>query len=126
MLLPIERSVFPINAETAVKLKSARESGLGPKTVPDAVGASESVAEPNVQVIGKMKREGFSIEKMAIRLEKAFKVPALLFVPAKPRRAFGGSPSEQASLAAITSKSSRPTSWARSVSGSSSRWMGWA
>jgi dienelactone hydrolase len=84
MLLPSERSVFQINAETAAKLKSARESGLGPKTVREAVGASESVAEPDVQVIGKMECEGFSIEKMALRLEKAFQVPALLFVPTKP------------------------------------------
>ena len=94
--------------------------------VREAVGASESVAEPDLQVIGKTECEGFSIEKMALKLKKAFQVPALLFVPAKPRRAFGGSPSEQASLAAITSKSSRPTSWTRSVSGSSSRRMAWA
>jgi len=43
MLLPIERSVFQINAETAVKLKSARESGLGSKTVRETVGAKERV-----------------------------------------------------------------------------------
>jgi dienelactone hydrolase len=84
MLLPGERSVFQINAETAAKLKTTRDSGLGPKTVREAVGASESVPEPNVQVIGKMEREGFSIEKMALKLEKAFQVPALLFVPTKP------------------------------------------
>jgi hypothetical protein len=57
---------------------------LGPKTVREAVGASESVTEPNVQVIGKIEREGFSIEKMALKLEKAFQVPGLLFVPTKP------------------------------------------
>jgi dienelactone hydrolase len=84
MLLPSERSVFQINAEIAAKLKSARDSGLGPKTVREAVGASESVTEPNVQVIGKIEREGFSIEKMALKLEKAFQVPGLLFVPTKP------------------------------------------
>jgi ribosomal protein L32E len=43
MLLPSEHSVFQINAETAVKLKSARESGLGSKTVREAVGAKERV-----------------------------------------------------------------------------------
>jgi ribosomal protein L32E len=43
MLLPIERCVFQINAETAVKLKSARESGLGSKTVRETVGAKERV-----------------------------------------------------------------------------------
>ncbi|HBJ82374.1 MAG TPA: hypothetical protein DDZ88_00550 [Verrucomicrobiales bacterium] len=84
MLLPGERSVFQINAETAAKLKTARDSGLGPKTVREAVGASESVPEPKVEVIGKIEREGFSIEKMALSLENAFQVPALLFVPTKP------------------------------------------
>jgi dienelactone hydrolase len=84
MLLPGERSVFQINAEVAAKLKTTRDSGLGPKTVREAVGASETVPEPNVQVIGTIEREGFSIEKMALKLEKAFQVPALLFVPTKP------------------------------------------
>ncbi|MDP1590030.1 MAG: hypothetical protein Q8M07_19915 [Prosthecobacter sp.] len=84
MLLPGERSVFQINDDIAVKLKTSRESGLGPKTVREAVGASESVPEPKVEVIGKIEREGFSIEKMALSLENAFQVPALLFVPTKP------------------------------------------
>lgn len=84
MLLPGERSVFQINAETAEKLSKTRDSGLGPKTVRESVGASESVPEPQVQVIGTIEREGFRIEKMALKLEKAFKVPALLFVPTKP------------------------------------------
>jgi len=84
MLLPGERSVFQINAEIAAKLKSARESGLGPKTVREAVGASETVPEPKLKVSGKIEREGFSIEKMALSIENAFQVPGLLFVPTKP------------------------------------------
>lgn len=84
MLLPGERSVFQINAEIAAKLSKTRDSGLGPKTVRESVGASESVPEPQVQVIGKIERVGFSIEKMALKLENAFQVPALLFVPTKP------------------------------------------
>jgi dienelactone hydrolase len=83
-LLPGERSVFQINAETAAKLKLARESGLGPKTVREAVGASETVPEPEALVIGKIEREGFSVERMALKLENAFQVPALMFVPTKP------------------------------------------
>lgn len=84
MLLPGERSVFQVNAEIAAKLKTTRDSGLGPKTVREAVGASESVPEPKVEVTGKIVRESFSIEKMAMSLENAFQVPALLFVPTKP------------------------------------------
>jgi hypothetical protein len=83
MLLPGERSVFQINAGIAAKLKTARESGLGPKTVREAVGASETMPEPQLKAVGKIERDGFSIEKMALSLENAFQVPALLFVPHK-------------------------------------------
>jgi dienelactone hydrolase len=84
MLMPGERSVFQINAETAVKLKTARESGLGPKTIIEAIGASETIAEPQVESIAKIVREGFTIEKLALKAEDAFQLPALLYSPAKP------------------------------------------
>jgi dienelactone hydrolase len=83
-LLPGERSVFQINAETAAKLKKTRESGLGPKTILETIGASETIAEPQVESIGKIAREGFSIEKLALKVENAFQLPALLYTPAKP------------------------------------------
>ncbi|MFN7561565.1 MAG: alpha/beta hydrolase family protein [Prosthecobacter sp.] len=83
-LLPGERSVFQINAETAAKLKKTRESGLGPKTIIEAIGASETISEPQVESIGKIAREGFSIEKLALKVENAFQLPALLYTPAKP------------------------------------------
>ncbi len=84
-LLPGERSVFQINAETAAKLKTARESGLGPKTILEAIGASETIAEPKVEILAQITRDGFSIEKLALKAENAFQVPALLYTPAKPR-----------------------------------------
>ena len=83
-LLPSERSVFQINAETAAKLKNTRESGLGPKTILEAIGASETIAEPQVESIVKIAREGFSIEKLALKVENAFQLPALLYTPDKP------------------------------------------
>jgi hypothetical protein len=83
-LLPGERSVFQINAETAAKLKKTRESGLGPKTIIEAIGASETISEPQVESIGKIAREGFSIEKLALKVENAFQLPALLYTPDKP------------------------------------------
>jgi dienelactone hydrolase len=83
-LLPGERSVFQINAETAAKLKSTRESNLGPKTILEAIGASETIAEPRVETLAQITREGFSIEKLALKAENAFQLPAQLYTPAKP------------------------------------------
>ena len=83
-LLLGERSVFQINAETASKLKSTRESGLGPKTILEAIGASETIAEPKVETLAQITREGFAIEKLALNAENAFQLPALLYTPAKP------------------------------------------
>ena len=83
-LLPGERSVFQINAETAAKLKKTRESGLGRKIILEAIGASSTISEPQVESIGKIAREGFSIEKLALKVENAFRLPALLHTPAKP------------------------------------------
>ena len=83
-LLPGERSVFQINAETASKLKKARESGLGPKTILEAIEASETIAEPKVEKLAQITRDGFSIEKLSLKAENAFQLPALLYTPAKP------------------------------------------
>ena len=83
-LLPGERSVYQINAETATKLKNARESGLGPKTILEAIGASETISEPKVEKLAQITREGFSIEKLALKAENAFQLPALLYTPTKP------------------------------------------
>lgn len=85
MLLPGERSVFRINAEIARNLKDARKkSGLDMKTVRDVIGATETLPEPKVKMIEKIQREGFSIEKLALRVENTFQVPGLLYVPARP------------------------------------------
>ena len=84
MLLPGERSVFQINAETAQVLRKARKSDLNIETIRNAIGATESLPEPKVSVNGKIEGDEFRIEKLALRLENAFQVPALLFVPAKP------------------------------------------
>jgi dienelactone hydrolase len=84
MLLPGERSVFDINAETARKLSATRKSSMDLPTIRQAIGASETVPEPQVQVVGKLERDGFIIEKMALRRENAFELPGLLFTPAEP------------------------------------------
>jgi dienelactone hydrolase len=84
MLLPGERSVFQINAETAANLKTARESGLGPKTIREAIGAAESISEPKIEALAKIERGSFTIEKLAMKAENAFQLPALLYSPAQP------------------------------------------
>ncbi|MBL9129981.1 MAG: hypothetical protein JNG86_02205, partial [Verrucomicrobiaceae bacterium] len=83
-LLPGERSVFQINAETAAKLKNARESGLGPKTILEAIGASETISGPKVEKLAQITRGGFTLEKLALKAENAFQLPALLYTPTKP------------------------------------------
>lgn len=83
-LLPGERSVFQINAETAAKLKTSRESGLGPQTIRETIAAAETISPPQVESIAKITREGFTIEKLALKAENAFQLPALLYSPAKP------------------------------------------
>ena len=83
-LLPGERSVFQINAETAARLKSSRESGLGPQTIRETIAAAEAISAPQVESIAKIAREGFTIEKLALKAENAFQLPALLYSPAKP------------------------------------------
>jgi dienelactone hydrolase len=84
MLLPGERSVFQINAQTAAKLKSTRESGLGPNTILRVIGAADTLPMPKVGSLGKIIHEGRTIEKLALQAENAFHLPARLHLPAKP------------------------------------------
>lgn len=84
LLLPGGRSVFQINAETAAKLKNTRERGVVPNTVREVIGAAETLPEPKVETIGEIKREGFTIEKLALTVENTFQLPALLYSPEKP------------------------------------------
>jgi dienelactone hydrolase len=84
MLLPGERSVFEINAETAQQFRNARSSDLDIKTVRDVIGASEALPEPKVTQIGQVDGDDCRIEKLALNLENSFQIPALLFVPARP------------------------------------------
>jgi hypothetical protein len=84
MLLPGERSVFQINAETAQQLKAARKNSLETKTIREAIGAAETIPEPNVQVVQRIERDGYRIEKLSLRVEDAFHLPGLLYAPAKP------------------------------------------
>lgn len=84
LLLPGERSVFQINAETATHLKKARKGGLQPQTIRDVSGASETISEPNVETVATIRRDGFRIEKLAMKAESTFQLPALLYSPEKP------------------------------------------
>lgn len=84
LLLPGERSVFQINAETAAKLRSVRESRLTRQTIIAASGASETIAEPKVAMLARITRESFIVEKLALKAENAFQLPAPLYSPDQP------------------------------------------
>lgn len=84
MLLPGERSVFQLNAETAARLRSSRPGGLSPKTIREVIGAADAVGDPKVETLADIERNGYRIEKLALTVESAFQVPALLFVPKTP------------------------------------------
>ena len=57
---------------------------MGPKTILEAIGASETIAEPKVETLVQITRDGFGIEKLALKAENAFQLPALLYTPTKP------------------------------------------
>ena len=83
LLRPGERSVFEINAEVAEALRTARQSPPSRETIRAVIGSSATPPEPMVETLGRVEREGFHIEKLALTVEGAFRLPALLFVPAK-------------------------------------------
>lgn len=84
LLMPGERSAFEINAEVAQQLKATRTSRPRLETIRKVIGAATEVSEPRIKAVGRVKRNGYHIEKLASTVENAFRLPALLFVPEKP------------------------------------------
>lgn len=92
LLLPGERSVFQLNAEIATKLHQARTaawSGLNDsakrKLIRETIVLPETPVPTTVEVAGTMQRDGFTIEKLAMKVDDGFQLPALLFMPKNPR-----------------------------------------
>ncbi len=84
LLMPGERSVFEINAEIARRLEADRTSPPNRETIREVIGAAAQLPQPQVEVVGRLEREGYHIEKLALRVEDAFRLPALLFLPETP------------------------------------------
>jgi len=93
LLMPGERSVFQINASSAVSLKKARAAewrGLSDdakrKLVRDTIGARllDELPAPRVETLAKIERDGYAIHKLVLTVDDRLHLPALIFVPAKP------------------------------------------
>lgn len=91
MLMPGERSVFQINADTAASLQASRNkvwAGLYDDArrdlIRETIGASATVPEPKVGDMGRVERADCTIHKLALDAGAGLQIPALLFEPKKP------------------------------------------
>ena len=84
LLLPGERSVFEINAEIARQLDAARTGPPSRETIREVIGVTAEFPVPRVEVLDRVERDGYHMEKLALTAEDAFRLPALLFVPEEP------------------------------------------
>ena len=87
LLMDGEKSVFEINAEFAALLKRAKRPKISEEAhragIRETIGAKRDVA-PEADVVGKIERDGYTIEKIILTPEPGIRLPALGFVPAKP------------------------------------------
>jgi cephalosporin-C deacetylase-like acetyl esterase len=93
LLLPGERSVFQINAEAAVSLRSSRASAWRSlssqekrKLIGDTIGARPLNLLPTFKVdeVGHIARDGHSIHKLILTVDDGLCLSALAFVPEHP------------------------------------------
>ncbi len=93
LLMPGERSVFQINAETAASLKTARSKEWSElyddakrQLIRETIGLESKTAIANAQpeTIGKIEREDCTIHKLALTAATGLQLPALMFEPTKP------------------------------------------
>ncbi len=93
LLMPGERSVFQINADSATALRKSRESAWNSmdevakrKAIRETISARADDTTPGIEKFGIIERVSCTITKVAIAAEDGLKLPALLFVPKKPGR----------------------------------------
>ncbi len=93
LLGPGQRSAFEINAELAASLRRKRAAvwaRLSPaerrKQVREVIGARdpEQAPAPHVETIATLPRDGYTIYKLALPIDKNLRIGALGFVPANP------------------------------------------
>jgi len=94
MLLEGARSVFEINADLESSLARQREKFWAEtppaealQAVRDLVGIRrwEDLPEGSHEKVGVVERDGYRIDKIALRPEEGIQLPALLFVPPQPQ-----------------------------------------
>ncbi len=105
LLMPGEKSVFQLNAEIEKRLRekrtaewrkltAAQRRDLVRKTIGCAAGCrtvtqkddskDERGEKPACSAVGKIQRDGYTIEKLVLIPETGIQLPALAFIPAKP------------------------------------------
>jgi len=93
LLMPGERSVFQINAETSASLETTRskvwrelDEDAKLLFIRESIGARSSGALPEakVEVTGRIERESSTIQKLVLDAEAGVRLPALLFEPQNP------------------------------------------
>jgi dienelactone hydrolase len=92
LLIPGERSCFQINAGIAAKLKQDRGtawSGMNDerkrKIIRETIALPEEELPTQIRVTATLPRDGFTIEKLVMKVDDGFELPALLFVPEKAK-----------------------------------------
>lgn len=94
LLMPGERSVFQLNAEQAAALRESRRAAwaeLPPagrrERVRATIGAAPAGADaaPRVTTLATLARPGYEIRKLVLTVDERLELPALAFVPARPR-----------------------------------------
>jgi len=92
LLMPEERSVFQINAEIERGLRPQREATWARMNeqqqralIRKTIGASATLESHRYDVVGRIERPGYRIEKLILHgTTNQLSLPGLLFVPAKP------------------------------------------
>jgi dienelactone hydrolase len=90
-MMPGERSVFQINAETAARLKEQRMSAWVAMEAPakrdvvrNTIGDERNPDKPTMKSVGEVKRGDLTIRKLVLETAPGLPLPALAFLPAKP------------------------------------------
>jgi dienelactone hydrolase len=93
LLMPGERSVFQINADTAAALKATRDKAWGDlyddakrHLIRETIGLDEkkSVSHKQPETTGTIARADGTIHKLALTADAGLQLPALLFEPKVP------------------------------------------
>lgn len=93
LLMEGERSVFQINAGLATMLKEKRAVAWSrlsaeekQKLIRETIGARppDALPAPQVENVGRIERDGYTLQKLILTSEPGLRLPALAFVPAKP------------------------------------------